>query len=139
MTTREPGASEVLTHGLRVSPRAAAFLAIRPAPTITEGLDVLVHDVIAAIVTAPWPMVALLLSCTVAVAVSCSPHRPKPRSFGGLLSVSRNARCMSASAIRSCGRFGPARLGTTVDMSSFTWELYSGVGTSLVQNRPWAR
>src|SRR3954468_5357519 len=54
MTTLEPGASEVLTHGLLVSPRSTAFLASRPAPTITEGFDVLVHEVIEAMTTAPW-------------------------------------------------------------------------------------
>ena len=53
MTTREPGPSEVLTQGLRSSPRAAALRASRPAPTITAGLEVLVQEVIAAITTAP--------------------------------------------------------------------------------------
>jgi hypothetical protein len=55
VTTREPGASEVLTHGLTLSPLATAFLATRPAPSMTAGFDVLVHDVIAAMTTAPWP------------------------------------------------------------------------------------
>ena len=50
----EPGASVVLTHGLLVSPFSTAFLASRAAPIITEGFEVLVHDVIAAIATAPW-------------------------------------------------------------------------------------
>src|SRR5260370_7558547 len=54
-TTCEPGASEVLTQGLTVRPFAAALRARRPAPIITLGLDVLVHDVIAAITTSPWP------------------------------------------------------------------------------------
>jgi hypothetical protein len=53
MTTFEPGASEVLTHGLTSRPRSTAFLASRPAPSMTDGFDVLVHDVIAAITT--WP------------------------------------------------------------------------------------
>src|SRR6266508_102430 len=44
MTTLEPGASEVLTHGL----------ARRPAAIITEGLEVLVQLVMAAITTSPW-------------------------------------------------------------------------------------
>src|SRR5690349_10024916 len=56
MTTFEPGASVVLTHGLRVSPRSTAFFATRAAPIITDGLDVFVHEVIAAIATAPWSM-----------------------------------------------------------------------------------
>ena len=54
MTTFEPGASDVFTHGLAVSPRSTAFRASRPAATITDGFDVFVHDVIAAITTAPW-------------------------------------------------------------------------------------
>src|ERR1700722_11327730 len=54
-TTCEPGASEVLTHGFAVSPLAAALRASSPAATITEGFEVLVHDVIAAITTSPWP------------------------------------------------------------------------------------
>src|ERR1035441_7794759 len=53
MTTREPGASEVFTHGLGASPRSAAFFASSAAPIITSGLEVLVQEVIAAITTAP--------------------------------------------------------------------------------------
>src|SRR3954452_25458911 len=54
MTTLEPGARVVLTHGLRSRPRSTAFLASSAAPIMTDGLDVFVHDVIAAIDTAPW-------------------------------------------------------------------------------------
>src|SRR5918993_2810664 len=54
MTTLEPGARLVLTQGLRSSPRSTAFFASSAAPTMTDGLDVLVHEVIAAITTAPW-------------------------------------------------------------------------------------
>ena len=54
VTTFEPGASEVFTHGLLCSPRASALRARMPAPTITDGLDVLVQLVIAAITTCPW-------------------------------------------------------------------------------------
>src|ERR1051326_4365966 len=57
MTTFEPGARVVFTHGLRDRPRSTAFLASSAAPIITDGLDVLVHDVIAAIATAPWSSV----------------------------------------------------------------------------------
>src|SRR5690349_3576238 len=55
MTTREPGASEVFTHGFGARPRCAAFFASRAAAIITSGLEVLVQEVIAAITTAPWP------------------------------------------------------------------------------------
>src|SRR5438270_1424658 len=54
MTTLEPGASEVFTHGLRCRPRSTAFFASKPAPTMTNGLDVFVQDVMAATTTAPW-------------------------------------------------------------------------------------
>ncbi len=47
----------VLTHGLRWRPFSTAFLASRAAAIITDGLEVLVHDVIAAMATAPWPIV----------------------------------------------------------------------------------
>src|SRR5919106_6187875 len=54
MTTFEPGASVVFTHGLRDRPRSTAFLARSAAPTITLGFEVLVQLVMAAITTAPW-------------------------------------------------------------------------------------
>src|SRR5579864_6603317 len=54
VTTCEPGASDVFTHGFGVRPFARALRATRPAATSTDGLDVLVHDVIAAITTSPW-------------------------------------------------------------------------------------
>ena len=42
-----------MTVGPTVRPRATAFRASRPAPTITVGFDVFVHDVMAAIATDP--------------------------------------------------------------------------------------
>src|SRR3954452_1978058 len=54
MTTLDPGASVVFTHGLAVRPRSPAFLASSAAPIITCGLDVLVQEVMAAITTCPW-------------------------------------------------------------------------------------
>ena len=56
MTTFEPGASDVLTHGLLVSPRATALRASRPAASMTDGLEVFVQLVIAAITTCPLSM-----------------------------------------------------------------------------------
>ena len=53
MTTLEPGARLVLTHGLLVSPFSTAFFASRPAPIITLGFDVFVQLVMAAITTEP--------------------------------------------------------------------------------------
>ena len=54
MTTLDPGASVVFTHGLRSRPLSTAFFASSAAPSMTDGLDVLVHEVIAAMATAPW-------------------------------------------------------------------------------------
>src|SRR5262249_57321531 len=53
VTTFDPGARLVFTHGWRESPRSTAFFASRPAPIITLGFDVLVQLVIAAITTDP--------------------------------------------------------------------------------------
>src|SRR5258706_11377047 len=53
VTTREPGASEVLTVGGTRSPRRTALRASSPAPTITVGFEVFVHEVIAAMATEP--------------------------------------------------------------------------------------
>src|SRR5271169_4169447 len=65
MTTLDPGASVVFTQGLLASPASTAFLASSAAPTITDGLEVLVQDVIAAITTEPWSMVTLVPSSRV--------------------------------------------------------------------------
>src|ERR671913_918631 len=54
MTTLDPGASEVLTHGLEARPRSTALRASSPAASITDGLEVLVQEVMAAITTCPW-------------------------------------------------------------------------------------
>ena len=53
MTTLDPGASDVFTQGLDLSPFATAFFAKIPAAIITDGFEVLVHEVIDAMVTAP--------------------------------------------------------------------------------------
>src|SRR6185436_6215065 len=57
MTTCEPGASDVLTHGGTDRPRCTALWASRPAASITVGFDVFVQLVIAAITTCPWSTV----------------------------------------------------------------------------------
>src|ERR1022692_1128963 len=54
MTTLEPGASVVFTQGLRDRPASTALRASSAAPTMTDGLEVLVQDVMAAITTLPW-------------------------------------------------------------------------------------
>ena len=59
MTTLEPGASVVLTQGLRFRPFSTAFLASSAAPTMTYGLEVFVQEVMAAMTTRPWSTVGL--------------------------------------------------------------------------------
>src|SRR3954462_3574896 len=59
VTTFDPGARLVFTHGFRVSPRSNAFFATRPAPIITLGLEVFVQLVIAAMTTEPCSSAAV--------------------------------------------------------------------------------
>ena len=53
MTTREPGASEVLMWGGTVRPCWTAFCARSPAAIMTVGLEVLVQEVMAAMTMEP--------------------------------------------------------------------------------------
>src|SRR5436309_12526379 len=53
VTTFDPGARLLFTHGLRVRPGSMAIFATRPAPIMTLGFDVFVQLVMAAITTAP--------------------------------------------------------------------------------------
>ena len=89
MTTVEPGASEVLTQGLRVRPRSIALRASRPAPTMTLGLEVLVQLVIAAMTTRPW---------------SSSNVVPSSRVTSIASSLPRSARATAGSWIAGRGR-----------------------------------
>ena len=45
-----------MTHGLGLRPFATALRAMRPAAIMTEGFEVLVHEVIEAIATSPFWM-----------------------------------------------------------------------------------
>ena len=56
LTTRDPGAKLVLTHGFTCKPLSTAFLATIPAPIKTNGLEVLVQLVIAARTKDPSPI-----------------------------------------------------------------------------------
>jgi hypothetical protein len=141
VTTLEPGASEVLTHGLRVRPRSRALRATRPAATITSGLEVLVHEVIAAITTSPWsrvkraPSYSTTVPLSAGAASSGSAGPPSstisptvPATAGADLPKVFSRSCshcafIPLSSTRSWGRFGPARAGSTVDMSSSRFEL----------------
>ena len=137
MTTRDPGARLVFTHGWTVSPRATAFRAKSPAATITLGLLGLVQLVIAAITTAPWWIVELWpFSVTVPVFARAAASSAKPRFAVGAVSDSANVFLTAPSTTRSCGRFGPARQGTTVERSSDNVDVNSGVGAEGVRNSP---
>src|SRR5690606_36373778 len=97
--------SDVLTHGLRVRPRAFALRASKPAAMTLRGLLVLVQLVMAAMITAPsgiWP--------------GTSSHLP---------AMPRAAR--SVVGRRLCGLEGPAMLRTTEDRSNLSTRSYSAV------------
>ena len=54
-----------MTHGLRVRPLSTAFLASSAAPIMTNGLEVFVQQVMAAMVTTPWSISKLVPSARV--------------------------------------------------------------------------
>ena len=95
-------------------PCSTAFFATRPAPIITLGFEVLVQLVMAAITTEP---------CSSCVSVATAAPPPAAATFftpfcrSGSAAGKRRLGAASA-ATRSCGRRGPARLGTTVARSS---------------------
>src|SRR3954453_5054944 len=124
----EPGARLVFTHGLTLSPRVTALRASNPAPIITLGFDVFVQLVIAATTTEPWSRPSrpgATVSGATATAAGWdagelfSPHFAGT-TFAGFASLSIassacwNLYSASLSETLSCGRFGPARLGSTV-------------------------
>ena len=144
MTTFEPGASEVFTHGIRSRPASTAFFASRPAPTITDGFDVFVQLVIAAMTTDPCPKPSSRSATAVPgsgwLCSTCFGDWPPPSVVGGSLAGNDSAAASSypvsasppvysssserkssaalESATRSCGRFGPASEGSTSPRSS---------------------
>ena len=104
-TALEPGASEVFTQGLRTKPRAFALRASRPAAMTLRGLLVFVHEVIAAMMTAPSG-----ISPGVSVHGAAMPRAARSE-------VGR----------RLCGFEGPAMLRTTVLRSKCNVRSYSAV------------
>ncbi len=104
--------------GCTFRPASTAFFASRPAASSTPGLLVLVQLVIAAISTSPFLMSRP--PSVLKILLSLSAGWLKPLSAIGLEKSSPNflARCVIS--MRSCGRFGPARLGDTVERSSLT-------------------
>ena len=122
MTTIEPGARLVFTHGFGRSPRAAAFRATSPAAIMTLGFEVFVQLVMAAMTTAPSRRPASpgvprdVEPSAVGAATAGRPAVISPRTASNALPAPR-------SGTRSCGRRGPAMLGSTVARSSSTTSL----------------
>src|SRR6266850_6090796 len=111
VTTFEPGARLLFTHGFRVRPFSTAFFATRPAPIITLGLDVFVQLVMAAMTTEPCSIAA----CGGAATAVPPPELPPdvaPRATIIPGSAAANPCFAPLKGTRSCGRFGPARLGS---------------------------
>src|SRR5690606_13448869 len=104
-TALEPGASDDLTQGLRVRPRALALRASSPAAITLRGLLVLVQLVMAAMMTAPSGI--------------------RPGSFSTTPEMPRSAS--SAVGTRRCGFDGPAILRVTEDRSNFRTRSYWAV------------
>ena len=127
MTTLEPGASEVFTQGFTVRPFSTAFFASRPAPTSTEGFEVLVQEVIAAMTTAPS-----FTSYELPLAGTGTDLMSPP-------SVVMKLDFTSGRLMRSCGRFGPASDGTTLARSSSRVSENSGSGEPASRNMPCSR
>ncbi len=153
VTTREPGARLVLTHGLTSSPASTAFFARSPAASITDGFDVFVQLVIAAITTEPWPTdspssrtggasgsIVPSVSTATSEEPPSSTHRPTSVGFGSGSRPSRNAATNEPQTpcrgTRSCGRFGPATEGTIADRSSSRTSLKTGSGSPSARKRP---
>src|SRR4028118_782294 len=110
MTTLDPGASVVFTHGLLTSPRSTAFLASGAAPIITCGLEVLVQEVIAAITTWPWSTsVSVPSSMTTRVGFRVPSFAPVPAA-----AARAGVRCPSARAGAGAGRVRLAGLTVAV-------------------------
>src|SRR5690625_1034473 len=110
---------------------------------MTEGLEVLVQEVIAAITTAPWSTSVLVPSARVTSTGLCgrSPlalcageaEAGKDSSTDSSTTSSTYSRTSSRqvcwareSAMRSCGRLGPAIDGTTSARSSSRYSENSG-------------
>src|SRR4029434_6982692 len=122
VTTFDPGAKLVLTHGLLVKPFSTAFLAKRPAPIKTDGLEVFVQLVIAEITTEPWLSSNLPPFICTATLLLALPLFIKDGS------ASLKAFLLSVNGTRSCGRRGPAKLGTTLPRSSSNVSVNIGSG-----------
>ena len=112
----------VFTQGLRVRPRSTAFFATSAAPIITDGFEVLVHEVIAAIATMPWSISNDVPSES--VTATGLRGRPEPAPTG-----SRGRPLVSS----ACSSPGAAAAGS---LAGNDWAEASS--TSLVSNSVWS-
>ncbi|OPX59816.1 MAG: hypothetical protein A4E29_01213 [Methanomassiliicoccales archaeon PtaB.Bin134] len=94
--------------GFGRNPRSTAFLASSPAAIITDGLEVLVQEVMEAMSTSPSLISSPFLG---------------PPCFA---IISRKLSLTLESSMRSWGRFGPASDLSIVERSSSRRSLYSG-------------
>src|SRR2546430_5243049 len=162
VTPFEPGARLVFTQGCDWRPRSTAFLATSPAAIMTDGFEVLVQLVIAAMTTEPCRSLQSTLSSFRSTWVGrggAATAVPPPNgwppsasqwlrtSAGGAMGelgltrvgrASRNACPTARNATRSCGRRGPARLGSTVERSRDSVSEYTGSGALGEWNSPCA-
>ena len=119
VTTFEPGDKVVLMYGLILIPLSIAFLATKPAPIMASGLEVFVHDVMAARTTEPCfnecycPLKVNLLST-----FTFSAGTPNPLNPTLLGTQAVKSFLTSESGTLSCGLLGPEIRGSTVDKSS---------------------
>ncbi|MNQ98897.1 hypothetical protein D3C85_1146120 [compost metagenome] len=116
VTTRLPGASDVLMCGATFRPASTAFLASRPAASSTLGLEVFVQEVMAAISTSP--LFTFTPSALVYSRFRSSGSLLKPFSATGLENSEAKVLLTLPISMRSCGRLGPASDGATVPRSS---------------------
>ena len=127
ITAGEPGAKEVLTQAGGAIPRLTALRATKPAAIMTSGLEVFVHEVMAAITTAPVGMTPGTLSTKVG---------PKPSCAMDWVKRELKSKATLGNGKRSCGRLGPASEGTAWPISiSMTLEYWGSMEVS-VRNNP---
>ncbi|MDT4859414.1 hypothetical protein FQZ97_939220 [compost metagenome] len=119
-----------MTQGLGFRPRAWALRATRPAAISTDGLEVLVQEVMAAMTTSPSPRSNFSPS-TATRGASVGREKTSPRAVA-------KAGAATVSSTRSCGRLGPASDGTTVEMSSSSTSLKIGSSEVSSIHRPCA-
>src|SRR5689334_5011653 len=148
MTTFEPGAKLVFTQGWERSPRSTAFLARMPDAIITAGFDVFVQLVMAAMATDPWPNSTFVPSKVTKTLVSeegaavATPEVTEVAAFFFDSNITgkacRQTFWESFKVTRSCGRRGPAMLGSIEERSRERVSEKEGSGVSSVRNNPWA-